>query len=372
MKKTVLIYNDRAICGGSEVVMKSVAEYLAKQDCRVIVTTDETDTKTFYSAYSPEIQYYPRSLPYRPYKRYSLRWFVQGVIRHFYEDLIVPILDRRRYDVAVAFKDGPCTKRISRSRAKKKVAWVHTDFSNFHWTKSFFDSDEAERQCFREFDHVICVSDACLESVKDTVGDPGNLVTAWNPIDYRAVLEKAEEPPERKKEKFLFVSVGRLAGAKQFDYLLSACKNLQGRYDFETWIIGDGPEAEKLKRRAESEQIFSVKLLGERKNPFPLLKQADCYVCSSKSESYCIAIQEALILGVPVISTYFPALVEGLNPRFGILADNSEAALEAAMESVLRDPSRLQVWREQISGEYDREELWQPRLQAIRDILLSR
>lgn len=370
-KRTVWIYNDRAICGGSEVVMKHVASLLADSGWTVTVTTDETSLADFRAAYPANVGYYARSLPYRDFRRYTPRWFFEGVRRRFYRKVIVPLRDRRRHDVAISFKEGPCTLMVSQKPAHRRLAWVHTDLANFHWTKPFFASDEAERACFRRFDHVVCVSEACKASVARAVGDPGNLVTALNPVDWRLVRQKAEAPAERTKERFLFVSVGRLAGAKQFDFLLDAGKQLQDRYDFEIWIIGGGgtSEGDRLRARLKEEGIRSVHILGERDNPFPLLKQADCYVCCSKTESYCIAIQEALILGVPVLSTDFPAVTEGLCPAFGQVVENESKALERAMEAVLQNPERLRTWRANIAAEYRPEALWEPRLETIRQLV---
>ena len=169
-KKRLLIYNDRATGGGAENVMLTVADYLADNGYSVTVTTDETKPEEFKKVYSSKVKYYPRSLPYRFYKKYSLRWFVQGVIRHFYEDVIVWLLDHRKYDAAIAFKDGPCAIMVSELRAKKLISWVHTDYSSFHWTKACFDSDEDEFQCLKRFQNVICVSNAGKQAVIDTFG----------------------------------------------------------------------------------------------------------------------------------------------------------------------------------------------------------
>lgn len=371
MKKTVWIYNDRAICGGSEIVLMNVAADLADHGFDVTVTTDETSLEDFRAAYAPNVQYYPRSLPYRHYARYSPAHLLQGIRRRLYRKVIVPLRDHKKHDVAISFKDGPCTVKVAKIPARKRIAWIHTDLANFHWTKAFFASDEAERACLAKYDRVVCVSEACRQSVIRAVGDPGNLVAALNPIDYRLVLQKAAQSPERVKDRFVFVSVGRLAGAKQFDFLLDAGKHLQDRYTFEIWIIGGGgtSEGDRLRARIAAEGIRSVRLFGERENPFPLVKQADCYVCCSKTESYCIAIQEALILGVPVISTYFPAITEGLSEDFGQVTENNEAALEQAMEAVLRDPARLDRWRANIAASYQPEALWEPRLEAIRQLV---
>ena len=369
-KKRLLIYNDRATGGGAENVMLTVADYLADNGYSVTVTTDETKPEEFKKVYSSKVKYYPRSLPYRFYKKYSLRWFVQGVIRHFYEDVIVWLLDHRKYDAAIAFKDGPCAIMVSELRAKKLISWVHTDYSSFHWTKACFDSDEDEFQCLKRFQNVICVSNAGKQAVIDILGDPGNLSVAYNPMKYWEIREKALEKTDLiREEKPLFISVGRLVGIKQYDILLTACKNLQAKYDFCTWIIGDGGEYEQLKKRIENEHITSVKLLGEKQNPFPYVKQADCYICCSKSECNPLTVQEAAILGVPIICTSFPAANEVVSDSFGLITGNSPEGLEKAMSDVLAHPTYIQQWKSFLEEKFDAEALWTPRMDRIIQII---
>lgn len=370
MKKHILIYNDRAVGGGAENVMINVSNYLAEHGYAVTVTTDETSKKEFRQSYSPRVKYYPRSLPYRFFKKYSLRWFLQGVIRNSYEKFILPLLDQRHYDIAIAFKDGPCTIKVSGLRAKKRISWVHTDYSTFHWTKAFFESDEEERKCFEQFSRVVCVSEAAKRALIDLLGDPGNLTVCHNPIKFWDIRKKAELSPKcRKGEGALFVSVGRLVGIKQYDILLTACRNLQERYRFTTWIVGGGRDLVTLQKRIDDEQITSVKLLGEQDNPFPYVNQADCYICCSKSECHPLSVQEALVLGVPVICTSFPAASEVVCDDYGMITENSEDGLERAMEEVILHPEKLEQWKAFLDNSFDAEEYWEPRMKRIMDVI---
>ena len=370
MSKRILIYNDRAVGGGSETVMITVSNYLAEHGYTVIVTTDETSKKAFRQYYSPRVRYYPRSLPYRYYKKYSIRWFVQGVIRNSYEKFILPLLDHRHYHLVIAFKDGPCTIHISKLNVKRKICWVHTDYSTFHWTKAFFKSNDEERNCFEHFSRVVCVSEAGRKGVINLLGDPGNLTVCYNPIRYWEIRNKAESIVQvRRGSEPLFVSAGRLVGIKQFDLLLTACRNLQKKYRFSMWIVGGGRELDALQKRIDDEEITSVKLLGEQDNPFPYVKQADCYICCSKSECHPMAVQEALVLGVPVICTSFPAASEVVCDDYGMITENSEEGVERAMEEVILHPEKLEQWKAFLDKSFDAEEYWEPRMKRIMDVI---
>jgi glycosyltransferase involved in cell wall biosynthesis len=70
------------------------------------------------------------------------------------------------------------------------------------------------------------------------------------------------------------------------------------------YIVGDGEEREKLTsliKRYGLEDRFI--LLGTRDNPYPYFENADIYVHATKFEGKSIAIQEAQILGLPVIAS---------------------------------------------------------------------
>lgn len=44
-------------------------------------------------------------------------------------------------------------------------------------------------------------------------------------------------------------------------------------------------------------------MYGFIENPYPYLAACDLYICSSRTEGYCLAVCEAIALGKPVIST---------------------------------------------------------------------
>ena len=48
-----------------------------------------------------------------------------------------------------------------------------------------------------------------------------------------------------------------------------------------------------------------------------------------------MAVQEALVLGVPVICTSFPAASEVVCDDYGMITENSEEGLERAMERIM-------------------------------------
>ena len=60
---------------------------------------------------------------------------------------------RGEYDVEVAFIEGYATRIVSGSTNKrsKKLAWVHTDLENNHWTDIAYRSRREEEEAYRRF-----------------------------------------------------------------------------------------------------------------------------------------------------------------------------------------------------------------------------
>ena len=125
----------------------------------------------------------------------------------------------------------------------------------------------------------------------------------YNFIDLNYIYHKSKEILENfKKDRFIFITIGRIDEGKNHKLIIDALKNLN--FDFYFYIIGDGPLKNFLqnyvKRIKIEDKIF---FLGRQYNPYKFLSKADCFVFSSNYEGFPNAILEALACGLPVIST---------------------------------------------------------------------
>ena len=77
------------------------------------------------------------------------------------------------------------------------------------------------------------------------------------------------------------------------------------------------------------------------------MARADLFVCSSRSEGYSTAVTEALILGLPVITTECSGMVELLkNGECGLITENDDEAFYEGLKSLLNDAAMLAHYRE--------------------------
>lgn len=165
------------------------------------------------------------------------------------------------------------------------------------------------------------------------------------------------KPPENKAaaraelglptDEPLVLGVGRLAGVKQFDRLITAfavasARGLQARLA----ITGDGPERQKLSHLIATYGMGErIQLAGYCDPPRlrAFMQAADLQVCSSAFENLSLAILEGMACGTSVLGTPgggTPELVGAIDPAL-VLDDDHAHTLADALPGWLADRDRL-------------------------------
>lgn len=256
-------------------------------------------------------------------------------------------------DVEVAFVEGFATKLMAASsnRQAKKLAWVHTDLINNHWIESIYQNITEERLSYQKYDQIIGVSKQVTNSVQKLY-HLKNVITCYNPIESDVILKWAGENLSlpSKKESLRLVSVGRFVPQKAFDRLLRVVNRLYKEgFSLELWLLGDGEQRPLLEQYIRDKNLEAiVTLWGFQTNPYPYLQQSDLFVCSSVSEGYSTAVTEALIIGLPVVTTACSGMDELLdNGTYGIITTNDEGALYEGVKRCFTQSDLLNAYKEQ-------------------------
>lgn len=255
-------------------------------------------------------------------------------------------------DVEVAYVEGFTTKLLSCStnKAARKYAWVHCNMAMDHWTESLFRTLAEEVHVYNRYNKVFCVSNTAVTGFRNTfAGVAVNIATLYNPINSQEIKNMAQEKKHMEHKKPLLVTVGRLEHQKGYDRLVRIAKRLVDEgYTFELWILGVGSQEEELKQYIRENHLEEcVKLLGFHTNPYKYIVQGDLFVCSSRSEGYSTAVTEALILGLPVITTECSGMAELLkNGECGIITNNDENAFYEGLKGLLNDAVLLEHYKE--------------------------
>ena len=134
----------------------------------------------------------------------------------------------------------------------------------------------------------------------------------------------------------LVVTATRLAPQKALHVMLAAIARLPD--DVVLAVIGEGPLESELRSRAEELGIAGrVKWTGFRTDVGDFMAAADLLALSSVWEAVALVAQEAVLLGVPVVSTDVGGMGELITDRRSgrLVAKGDDNALAEAMAEVL-------------------------------------
>ena len=135
-----------------------------------------------------------------------------------------------------------------------------------------------------------------------------------------------------------FVTAGRLSAEKNFWRLIRAFDQVhQAEPNTRLVILGAGMQLRSLQQLVEELSLTSaVTLAKHQANPYVVLANSDCFVMSSDYEGQPMVILEALILGLPIVTTAFETIRGALPEGYGIVVPMSDDALAEGMREFLR------------------------------------
>lgn len=146
------------------------------------------------------------------------------------------------------------------------------------------------------------------------------------------------EEPEGLTPQYRFITVGNLIKNKHIDIVIEAFDEVKKKIaDSELTIIGDGPERKQLEQLISERNLNeSVHLKGRlnREEVSRYMKQSDCFVLASNSETFGVVYIEAIASGLPVIATKCGGPEDFVNEKNGILIplDDKDALIDAMIK----------------------------------------
>lgn len=147
----------------------------------------------------------------------------------------------------------------------------------------------------------------------------------------------------QRQSEFRFFTLASLLPVKGIDDLLAAAAELDAG-SCRLRIGGDGPERERLQRRANELGIADrVDWLGRltRERLREQYRTCDCFVLPSRHESFGIVLAEATACGKPVVATRSGGPESIVTPENGLLVEVGDvAALAEALQTMVEQARR--------------------------------
>ena len=234
------------------------------------------------------------------------------------------------------------------------IGWEHAVLSPMRAARGVRGKVEARliRSLYPACDKIICVSKGAADDAVSMCA-PGQIeatyvynpvpkpqIGALNPSEY-AIVGRLKSPR--------IVSLGRLNAAKDYKTLMRAFQYFSRTQNAGSLLfIGDGEERAALEAAATGFGLGDkVVFAGAVENPATLLAQCDLFVSSSITESFGIAIVEAMSVGLPIIATDCPTA-----PR-EILADGKYGRLTPVGDA----QAMARAMRETLQASHDKDAL---------------
>lgn len=261
----------------------------------------------------------------------------------FFKNKIYKKSIRDNFDVEIAFLEGPITRLFSvKNKNTKKIVWVHNNISKVFGSglkakiKKIMDG-----RIYSKYKKIVFVSkDNLKEFEKVYPNVKCNKQVIYNYLDVNSILEKAKENIEIFDQNTTnFVTVARLVEQKAIDRLIKVHTNLinQGLIHI-FYVIGDGPEKEKLQKMIKESNVEETfHLCGKKENPYPYVRQADYFCLFSNFEGYGMVLDEAKILNKKILITDTAAREAVENYSKSKIVTNNEESIYQSLKDILEN-----------------------------------
>lgn len=341
--------------GGAEPMIVRLANAFAGRGYPVDLVALRAEGPNL-AAVAPEVRVVDLDVTWWPVSPLAIR----GYLRRARPGLLISALFHANVFALAARLLLPFTKTRFVVTERNMLS-VHVRYSK-RKTRGFFFL--AARLLYPFADKVVGVSKGVAEDIRRIARLPGHKVTwIYNPTATPEALAYAAAGPSAARDgagdeprdepgadpwleaarRPIIVNVGRLEPQKDQSSLLRAFAKLPEARRGSLLILGQGSlrgELERLSRELGIDR--QVRFAGYVEDPLRYLRRADLYVLSSLYEGFPNALVEALLCGLPIVSTDCPSGPDEIlgADEFGTLVPRSDpdALAEAILRTLARPP----------------------------------
>lgn len=262
---------------------------------------------------------------------------------------------KEEYDIEVSYLEGPSARVVSgcQNPDTKLVAWIHGQQHIIKNLANSFRSITEAVKCYNRFHQTICVSQFVQDDFCRILDFKKSCRVLYNTVESDKILSGAKEfAPELVEDgKIRLIAVGTLKPLKGYMRLLKIIKLLRDeQYPVHLYVLGIGSLKQEMEEYIHHNGLNeTVTLLGYQTNPYKYVSKCDLFVCASFTEGFSTATTEALIVGTPVCTVDVSGMKEmlGENNEYGLVVENSEAALFQGIKQLIDSPDLLSHYRKQ-------------------------
>lgn len=275
------------------------------------------------------------------------------------------------YDLAISFLE-PHYLVANKVNAKRKVAWMHTDYSAI-------DLDVKEGyKVWGSYDNIVSISDDCTKGflskfpkLANKVILIENIISKDFIIEQSKLMDVSKEMPKKDKKTINILSIGRFCEAKNFQSIpLIARKLLDNGLPIKWYIIGFGGQENLIRTKISKYNVEKeVIILGKKENPYPYITRCDIYIQPSIYEGKSVCVREAQILNKPVIITNYPTAHSQIKHAYDgfIVPLEIDKCIQQIEEILMNEECKKDVIQNLSINDYTNKQEVQKIYELIRD-----
>ena len=249
-----------------------------------------------------------------------------------------PIQPEVEYDLAISFLT-PHYFVAEKVRAKKKIAWIHTDYSVVQVDRA------SELAMWSRYDYIASISPNVTETFLPVFPPLKEKIVLIENILPKALIGRQANAFPVEKEMpngctIKLLSIGRFSNPKNFDNVPDICRRiLEAGLDIKWYLIGYGGDEPLIRQRiAAAGMEDRVIILGKKENPYPYIKACDLYVQPSRYEGKAVTVREAQMLCKPVVITRYATSASQLEDGVdGVIVPMDNEGCAEGIAAVIRD-----------------------------------
>ncbi|PNZ30332.1 teichoic acid biosynthesis protein [Staphylococcus rostri] len=248
------------------------------------------------------------------------------------------------------------SKILLGTKSKKKLIFLHSDIQSdmnrtVNGKRPHYVNLKGVISMYPQFDYLVSVSEETSKLNMHNLSQPNisrKFTSAMNTINITrieklkndengffinhdkkvlAILQNNQiKGIEFNDDDFKVMAMGRLSPEKGFDILIKGFKDVARQNpNAKLYILGEGPLRKELQNLIRSLKLDNhVYLVGQKSNPFNIMKQCDLFVLSSHYEGQSMVLLEAMTIGTKVLASDIPANRYVLDSgKYGMLVENT-------------------------------------------------
>ena len=254
------------------------------------------------------------------------------------------------FDVVISWEEVFCNYLLAqRMTAPVRIGYIHPNYNEVGFSRV------VDKRYLKQLDAIVTISDSCCVTLCKVFPElKEKIFYVPNRVNLSRLNALAQEyVPSMCSADFNIVTACRISNHDKAVFRIVELAERLGDpgIRFKWFVIGDGSDYEELQRRICDAGLAEVVIcVGQLDNPLPYMKNASLYVQQSYIEGRPVSVDEAYLLGTPVLVTNYSSAREQVkHGKTGWICDNNVDAIYDQLRTILNNPGMLDETRQYIA-----------------------